>query len=206
MIAYPRIISTRTVSRKCDNASRYGTPPIILLTTLQWARWRIRYFSRDAPNRWVVARTTLYNLCRDGTDTKITRHRTSNARSSLCWIPHAVDTRTTHLLCRVPFSVKRTLGVDDEWDALLVAVVPKFDPLFVLAQQSNSAIVDLLAVRCVRLQFLIRAEVMQASEKTKNYNSYLYFINKVGNYNNFFHILIFRVLTGRRNISCYCSW
>jgi len=105
----PACRPTRTVSRKCDNASRYGTPPIVLSTMFPWARWRIRYFSRDAPNRWVVARTTLYNLCRDGTDTTITRRRTSNARSSLCWIPRAVDTRTTtHLPCRVPSSVKRT--------------------------------------------------------------------------------------------------
>ena len=74
---------------------------------------------------------------------------------------------TTCIPCRVPSSVKLQVGIDDEWDALLVAVVPKFEPLFVRARQSDSAVIDLLAVHCVQLQFFIRIEVMQASEKTK---------------------------------------
>ena len=45
------------------------------------------------------------------------------------------------------------IGVDDEWDALLIAVVSKFKSLVVLARQSDGAVVYLLAVHFVQLQF-----------------------------------------------------
>ena len=55
----------------------------------------------------------------------------------------------------------------DEWDALLIAIVPKFESFVVYARQSDSRVVDLLAVHYVRLQFFVGTEVVQTSEKRK---------------------------------------
>jgi len=52
--------------------------------------------------------------------------------------------------------------MDDKWDALLIAVISKFEPLVVLARQSDDAVVDLLTVYFVQLQFFARTEVIEA--------------------------------------------
>jgi len=47
--------------------------------------------------------------------------------------------------------------------ALPVVIIAEFKPPVVLAWQSDGAVVNLLAVYFVRLQFFARAEVMKAS-------------------------------------------
>jgi len=59
---------------------------------------------------------------------------------------------TMHLPCRVLFSVE--CKSDDEWDAFLITMFFKFEPLVVHAQ-SDRAVVDLSAIHCVRLQFFV---------------------------------------------------
>jgi len=46
-------------------------------------------------------------------------------------------------------------------------VVSKFEPLVVLARQSDGAVIDLLAVHFMQLQFFARTEVMEASVNNK---------------------------------------
>ena len=89
---------------------------------------------------------------------------------------------TTHLPCRIPQNASLQVSID-EWDALLSAVISKFEPT--LGSRIAQSFVFSQSITC-DCNFLLVLKCKLHSEKNKNFNYYHYFINKTEKYNNFF--------------------
>ena len=73
-----------------------------------------------------------------------------------------------HIPCRISSCVRRIPdGVDDERYSFSIVIVVEFEPPVVFARQSDGAVVDLLAVHFMQLQFFARTEVMKAPANNK---------------------------------------
>jgi len=77
-------------------------------------------------------------------------------------------------------------------------LVSKFKPL-VFARQSNGAVVDLLAVHFVQLQFFARTEVMEAPVNNREIIFHYFFFTV------FFLLAFLIILIGHRKTSCSFS-
>ena len=72
--------------------------------------------------------------------------------------------------------LRRTeVGIDNEWHSFPIAVVAKFETPVALARQSNGAVVALLAVHFVQLQFFARIEVTETPVNRKIFLSLFLF-------------------------------
>jgi len=52
------------------------------------------------------------------------------------------------------------VGVNDERNALLLAVILEAQPLVILTRQPDGTVVHLPAIQCVSLQFFVGAEIV----------------------------------------------
>jgi len=79
------------------------------------------------------------------------------------------------LPCRILFLRRTEVGVDNERHLFPIAVVAKFETPVALARQLNGAVVALLAVHFVQLQFFARIEVTETPVNRKIFLSLFLF-------------------------------
>ena len=83
---------------------------------------------------------------------------------------------TMHLPCRISSCVRRIPDRRRRWTALVLDCYScRIEPPIVLARQSDGAVVDLLAVHFMRLQFFARTEVMKAPTNNKEIFSIFFY-------------------------------